>query len=67
MGKSLSDKIKEVPLERQKKIEARAQELIAQEMYRNRTRQMMYIIRKPGIFSKAEVAVLRRNKGQVLV
>ncbi|AFY42590.1 hypothetical protein [Nostoc sp. PCC 7107] len=67
MGKSLSDKIKELPLERQKKIEARAQELIDQEMYRNRTRQMMYIIRKPGVFSKEEVAVLRRNKGQVLV
>lgn len=67
MGKSLSDKIKELPLERQKKIEARAQELIAQEMYRNRTRQMMYTIRKPGVFSKEEVAVLRRNKRQVLV
>ncbi|MBD2450177.1 hypothetical protein H6G76_24055 [Nostoc sp. FACHB-152] len=67
MGKSLSDKIKELPLERQKKIEARAQELIAQEMYRNRTRQVMYIMRKPGVFSKQEVAVLRRNKGQVLV
>lgn len=67
MGKSLSDKIKELPLERQNKIEARAQELIAQEMYRNRTRQMMYIIRKPGVFSKEEVAVLRRNKRQVLV
>ncbi|MEJ6485699.1 hypothetical protein N0Y54_31190 [Nostoc punctiforme UO1] len=67
MGKSLSDKIKELPLERQKKIEARAQELIAQEMYRNRTRQMMYIIRKPGVFSKEEVAVLRRNKRQVLI
>lgn len=66
MGKSLSDKIKELPLERQKKIEARAQELIAQEIYRNRTRQMMYIIRKPGVFSK-EVVVLRRNKRQVLV
>lgn len=41
MGKSLSDKIKELPLERQKKIEARAQEFIAQEIYRNRTRQRM--------------------------
>jgi hypothetical protein len=28
MGKSLRDKIKELPIERQKKIEARAQELI---------------------------------------
>lgn len=67
MGKSLSDKIKELPLDRQKKIEARAQELIAQEMYRNRTRQMMYIIRKSGVFSKKEVAVLKKNNGQVVV
>lgn len=34
MGKSLRDKIKELPIERQKKIEARAQELIAQELQR---------------------------------
>jgi hypothetical protein len=67
MGKSLSDKIKELPLERQKKIETRAQELIAQEIYRSRTRQKMFVIRQRGIFSKEEIAVLRRNKRQVLV
>lgn len=67
MGKSLRDKIKELPIERQKKIEARAQELIAQELYRQRTRKEKYKIRKSGVLLKKGVAVLRKINEQVLI
>jgi len=39
MGKSLSDKIKELPLESQIKIEQRTHELIALELTRQKLRQ----------------------------
>ncbi|QFZ13857.1 hypothetical protein EH233_18580 [Anabaena sp. YBS01] len=67
MGKSLRDKIKELPIERQKKIEARAQELIAQELKRQKMKQEKYRMRKSGVFSSREVAVLRKIQEQVLV
>ncbi|MEA5604973.1 hypothetical protein [Nostoc sp. UHCC 0252] len=38
MGKSLREKIKEQPIENQIKIESRAQELIAQELTRQKLR-----------------------------
>ncbi len=38
MGKSLREKIKEQPIENQIKIESRAQELIAQELTRQKIR-----------------------------
>ncbi len=66
MGKSLRDKIQELPMERQKKIEARAQELIAQELQRQQATQKKYIIRKSGVFSTKEVAVLRKIEDKLL-
>ncbi|MDM9381826.1 hypothetical protein QUB80_14065 [Chlorogloeopsis sp. ULAP01] len=43
MGKSLREKINELPIERQEKIEKRAQELIALETERQKIRQELKV------------------------
>lgn len=46
MGKTLRDKLKELPVERQEKIEARTNELIALEMTRQELRQKRLVTQK---------------------
>ncbi len=63
MGKSLSDKIKELPVESQIKIEQRAHELIALEL----TRQEKLKFRKRRIVTQKEVIIFRKIKDNTLV
>ena len=64
MGKSLREKIKEQPIESQIKIESRAQELIAQELTRQKIKldkQQLKVRFKKGKGSKKREVVIFGN------
>jgi hypothetical protein len=67
MGKSLSDKIKELPIESQIKIEQRTHELIALELTRQKLRQEKLKLRKRRILNQKEVIIFRKIKDNRLV
>ncbi|MCC5659681.1 hypothetical protein LC608_22450 [Nostoc sp. XA010] len=56
MGKSLRERIKEQPIENQIKIESRAQELISQELTRQKLR-----LDKRKRFKKREVVIFGKK------
>ncbi|MEA5517316.1 hypothetical protein [Nodularia sp. UHCC 0506] len=66
MGKSLREKIKELPIERQNKIEKRAQELIALELTRQKLRLEKLKLRKVRIINQKKVIILRKVNDNVL-
>ncbi|MCC5619877.1 hypothetical protein [Nostoc sp. CHAB 5715] len=70
MGKSLREKIKEQPIESQIKIESRAQELIAQELTRQKLRldkqQLKVRVRKGKGFKKREVVIFGKINDRTL-
>ncbi|MBG1266031.1 hypothetical protein [Nostoc sp. WHI] len=71
MGKSLREKIKEQPIESQIKIESRAQELIAQELTRQKLRldkqQSKVRVRKGKGFKQREVIIFGKIHDRTLV
>jgi|688.fasta_scaffold459060_3 hypothetical protein len=67
MGKSLRDKIKELPIESQIKIEARAHELIALELTRQKLRQEKLQVRRGRSLKQQKVIIFRKINDKVLV
>lgn len=71
MGKSLREKIKEQPIESQIKIESRAQELIAQELTRQKLRldkqQLKDRVRKAKGLKKREVVIFGKINDRTLI
>ncbi|MDM3853871.1 MAG: hypothetical protein PT120_02825 [Aphanizomenon gracile PMC649.10] len=67
MGKSLRDKIKELPIESQIKIETRAQELIALELTRQKLIQEKLKVRKGRSLKEQKVIIFRKINDKVLV
>ena len=71
MGKSLREKIKEQPIESQIKIESRAQELIVQELTRQKLRldkqQLKERVRKGKGFKKREVVIFGKINDRTLI
>ncbi|MEH2386597.1 MAG: hypothetical protein V7K14_12635 [Nostoc sp.] len=71
MGKSLKEKIKEQPIESQIKIESRAQELIAQELNRQKLRldkqQPKARLRKVKGLKQREVVIFGKINHRTLI
>ncbi|MEH2119179.1 hypothetical protein [Nostoc sp.] len=71
MGKSLREKIKEQPIESQIKIESRTQELITQELTRQKIRlekqQLKVRGRKGKAFKKREVVIFGKINDRTLI
>ncbi|MEH1944538.1 MAG: hypothetical protein V7L01_30590 [Nostoc sp.] len=71
MGKSLREKIKEQPIESQIKIESRTQELIAQELTRQKIRlekqQLKVRGRKGKTLKKREVVIFGKINDRTLI
>ncbi|MBD2667301.1 hypothetical protein [Richelia sinica] len=67
MGKSLRDKIQEMSIESQIKIEKRAQELIALELTRQKLRQEKLKVRKGKSLKQQKVIIFRKINDKVLV
>lgn len=67
MGKSLRDKIKEMPTESQIKIEARAQELVTLELTRQKLRQEKLQVRRGRSLKQQKVIIFRKINDKVSV
>jgi hypothetical protein len=71
MGKSLREKIKEQPIESQVEIESRAQELIAQELTRQKLRlekqQYKVRLRKGKGFKQREIVIFGKINDRTLI
>lgn len=71
MGKSLREKIKEQPIESQIKIESRAQELIAQELTRQKLRldkqQLKVRVKKGKAFKQRQVVIFGKINDRTLI
>ncbi|MDH6098150.1 hypothetical protein NWP21_04695 [Anabaenopsis sp. FSS-46] len=67
MAKNLREKIKEMSIESQIKIEERAQELIALELTRQKLRKEKLKIRKAIQLKQGKVIILRKISNNVLL
>lgn len=67
MAKNLREKIKEMSIESQIKIEERAQELIALELTRQKLRKEKLKIRKAIQLKQEKVIILRKISNNVLL
>jgi hypothetical protein len=71
MGKSLREKIKEQPIESQVEIESRAQELIAQELTRQKLslekQQHKVRVRKGKGFKQREIVIFGKINDRTLI
>lgn len=71
MGKSLREKIQEQPIESQIKIESRAQELIAEELTRQKLRlgkqQLKLRVKKVTVLKQRGVVFLKKINNRTLI